>query len=127
MKSDSFVQSFILARITPRAWPATIARRSIGMLFAGKRALLDLAPVGFEGGFHCRAEFGVALDEFWRELGVQSQQVVHHKDLAVAVGPRADADGGHADGPGDLRADRGGHALDNQAEDAGLVQLLGGV
>ena len=74
-----------------------------------------------ERAAHGRAQLRVLPHELGRPARVQPQQVVRHEHLAVARGPRADADGGDAQ----QRLQRGrhlrGHLLQHDGEGAGAL------
>src|SRR5690349_20080711 len=75
------------------------------VLLRGERALLHFVDVRRErlaDDFRAVEEL---LDELRRELGVHAEQVVDDEHLAVARGPRADADGGDAQLRRDLRGE----------------------
>ena len=63
-----------------------------------KRPALDFTAIRLHRLDQCLAQVGVLLGEAGVEF-VQAEHVVRDKDLAVAAGPGADADGRDLDGP----------------------------
>src|SRR2546430_1611025 len=67
-------------------------------------------------------EVGVLPNELRRESIEQPEQVVADEHLAVAVGPRADADRDDAQPFGDQRGDAIGNRFENQRVTASVLQ-----
>lgn len=81
---------------------------------------------------HAFIPIGEGADEFGVEAGIESEEVVKNEYLAVGVDAGADADGGNAEGVGDIAGQIGGQAFEHQAEATGgfggarLTEQIGG-
>src|SRR5690348_7373570 len=68
------------------------ARAGIGMLRCREAASANVSGVFLRCGADFGADFAVALDKLWGELGEQAKHVVGHQDLAVTSRRAANAD-----------------------------------
>src|SRR2546428_903564 len=102
--------------------------RSVGrirVLGARERAVADFLYVPLRGACDVVGEVGVALHELRSLAGGDSQHVVEDEDLPVSSRPGTDADGRNAKGLRNTSREVGWHALEDDAERAGLLELLG--
>src|SRR5690606_4515779 len=97
----------------------------VTVLVSGKQAFPYLAAVRLDGPAGFFGELRVALDKLRLEVFDQPQKIVPDQHLAVAMGPRADADGRHADGFGDHTREIRRYALQHNRKDAGFLQRPG--
>ena len=102
-------------------WLSTAGKRKL-CSGSGNSPCSTSAIYCLRGGDHLVAQMRVLLDEFRRNLVVQSESIVAHQHLSVAVRTRADADGGDRK----LRRNRRGHfrrdAFQHDGERARLFQ-----
>ena len=91
------------------------------MLFRGKRALSHLAAVAvYRLGSHM-PDIGIPLHEFRCEVAEQTQHIVGDEHLAVAIGTRADADGGDIDLARHARPQGRRYAFEHEGERTALL------
>src|SRR5258707_1363650 len=79
--------------------------RMIGLAVRREVALADVVAIAAHRVGNDFADVGVLAREFGRLVEGETEQIVDDKDLAVAVGAGADADGGDAQLAGDLRGE----------------------
>jgi len=56
--------------------------------------VLDVFAIAFDGGADERAGVGIAADKLGGRREREASQIVEDENLTVAIGPRADANGG---------------------------------
>src|SRR6202142_324857 len=71
-----------------------VVGQPVGMALLGEGPAAHVRRIGLEGGLGRAGQVGISLDEAGRLALGEAEQVVPHEDLPIAVGPRADADGG---------------------------------
>ena len=81
--------------------------------------MLHVLAVALDGGVEERGSVAVAADEFGCRREGEIHQVVKDKNLAVAIGTSADADGGNGEGCGDGCGGFAGNAFKNDGAGAG--------
>src|SRR3990170_9061665 len=96
-----------------------------GMLGAGKLAGLDLLAVPGEGRRDDLLQVRVALDELGGEVVEEPEEVVRHQRLAIARGPRPDADGRDPELSGDDLRHLPGDAFEHEGRDPCLLEEQG--
>src|SRR6266851_2322213 len=99
--------------------------RGVRMLGAGERAVADLLDVSLGGPCDLVGQVGVSLHELRRLAGREAEHVVEHEHLPIGRGTGPDADGRDAHRLGHVGRQVRGHALQDDAERAGLLQLPG--
>src|SRR5579863_8129684 len=67
----------------------------IALLVGGKGVVLDVFPIVLYGCAHKRRRIAVAAHELGRGRKSKIHEIVEDEDLAVAVGPGSNADGGN--------------------------------
>jgi hypothetical protein len=126
--AKDFHQAF---RSVPAPRPAARSRQNrlphrfgqvIALLVRGEGAVLDVFAIVLDGGADQRAGVGIAAHKLGRRREGQVQQVVEDEDLAVAIGPGADADGGNGQLGGNGRGHFARNAFQHDGAGSGIGQ-----
>src|SRR6266545_4358477 len=100
-------------------------RSVIGMSVVREDARGHLVAEGLDRARDLASEVGVRLDELRIRPVAEPEEVGDHQNLPIAVRTRPDPDRRDAQGIGDLGGKGRGNSLQDQGEDAGLLQGVG--
>src|SRR5688500_6306329 len=123
--ATTFRTSGILVRTStvPRSAPRAPARSEAVVVIREPARANIVAELA-----HCPAhlfrQVAIAPDELRREPVVEAEQVRQHQDLAIAIDPCPDADGGNGKRLGHPGRERRGYELEHDGEGAGVLKPL---
>src|SRR5215468_6061083 len=91
------------------------------VLFAGELPFANIRNKTFDRTGHHLFDIGILLNELWRKIIEQSEHVMDHEHLTVAMRARADADGRNNQPVGDLLGQVQRNTLQHQCEGPAIL------